>query len=50
MSNHYDAVIIGGGVTGALIAKILSEGGKHVLILEAGVRGAMDPENYRKYI
>jgi choline dehydrogenase-like flavoprotein len=50
MTNHYDAVIVGGGVTGALIAKILSGAGKHVLILEAGVRGAMDPANYRKYI
>jgi choline dehydrogenase-like flavoprotein len=50
MSKHYDAVIVGGGVIGALVAKILSEAGKNVLILEAGIQGAMDPRNYRKYI
>jgi len=50
MSKHYDAVIVGGGVIGALTAKILSEGGKSVLILEAGIEGAMKPSNYQKYL
>ncbi len=50
MSKNYDAVIVGGGVTGAIIAKMLSQGGKNVLILEAGIKGAMDPENYRNYL
>ena len=49
MSRHFDAVIVGGGVTGAIMAKLLSEHGKSVLILEAGIKGAMDPENYRKW-
>ncbi len=50
MSKHYDVVIVGGGVSGALMAKILSEGGKSVLILEAGIKGAMEPSNYRDYL
>lgn len=47
---HYDAVIVGGGVCGAIIAKLLSHGGKRVLILEAGIKGAMKPETYRQYL
>ena len=50
MSKHFDAVIVGGGVVGALVAKVLSEAGKHVLILEAGINGAMEPANYQKYL
>ena len=50
MSKHYDAVIVGAGVSGALIAKILSEGGKRVLLLEAGVKGAMKPSTYHEYL
>jgi choline dehydrogenase-like flavoprotein len=34
--NHFDAVIVGSGVAGALIAKQLGTAGKKVLILEAG--------------
>ena len=50
MSAHYDAVIVGGGVMGALVARVLSQAGKSVLILEAGIEGAMDPEVYRQYL
>src|SRR5919112_2830747 len=32
----YDAVIVGGGISGALIASRLSSAGKSVLMLEAG--------------
>src|SRR5580698_1856964 len=39
----YDVVIVGAGVTGALIAKKLGEMGKQVLILESG-RG-IEPNN-----
>ncbi len=33
---NYDAVIVGGGIAGAITAKQLSEQGKRVLVLEAG--------------
>ena len=47
---HYDAVIVGGGIAGAIVARMLSEAGKDVVILEAGIDGAMDPANYRRYL
>lgn len=50
MSGHYDAVIVGGGVAGALVARLLSEAGRRVLILEAGIEGAMNPATYRRYL
>ena len=43
-----DVVIVGSGIAGALIAKVLATGGKKVLILEAGealppdINGYMD--------
>jgi choline dehydrogenase-like flavoprotein len=49
-SPHYDAVIVGGGVTGALVARVLSQAGRSVLILEAGIEGAMNPDVYRQYL
>ncbi len=36
---QYDVVIVGAGITGALIAKRLGAAGKKVLILEAGIDG-----------
>ena len=47
---HYDAVIVGGGVAGALVARELSKAGRSVLILEAGIEGAMNPDTYRQYL
>ena len=37
--DKYDVVIVGSGITGAIIAKELAEAGKRVLVLEAGVGG-----------
>jgi len=34
--NHYDAIIIGTGAAGGIVACVLSEAGKHVLLLERG--------------
>lgn len=46
----YDAVVVGGGVSGALIANELSRAGKHVLILEAGPGDDMTIAGYEQYL
>lgn len=45
----YDAVIVGAGVIGAIVAKVLTEAGKKVLILEAGRNMPMGLNDYRAY-
>jgi len=47
---EYDAVIVGGGVAGAITAKQLSEQGKTVLILEAGTGEGSTLEGFQSYI
>ncbi|HKM62532.1 MAG TPA: FAD-dependent oxidoreductase, partial [Acidisphaera sp.] len=42
---EYDAVIVGAGIAGAIIAKELSQAGQRVLVLEAGVG-----EHYHAYL
>ena len=43
MSDRVDAVIVGSGAAGSLMAARLAEAGKRVLILEAGpARGTQD--------
>jgi choline dehydrogenase-like flavoprotein len=34
--NHYDVIIIGSGAAGGIVAGVLAEAGKHVLLLERG--------------
>jgi len=46
----YDAVIVGGGIAGAIIANQLSQAGQRVLILEAGQGKDMTVESYEDYL
>jgi choline dehydrogenase-like flavoprotein len=46
----YDAVIIGGGISGAIVANELSRAGKRVLILEAGLGGDLSLNGYLDYL
>ena len=46
----YDAVIVGAGVMGALVAKTLTEAGKTVLLLEAGNASGLRYSDYQSYV
>jgi choline dehydrogenase-like flavoprotein len=46
----YDAVIVGAGVSGAIIANELSRAGKRVLILEAGPGDDITLRGYEEYL
>ncbi|MEU1479103.1 GMC family oxidoreductase [Streptomyces sp. NPDC001668] len=46
----YDAVIVGGGISGALIAARLSAAGRRVLILEAGPAENLSLRGYERYL
>lgn len=52
----YDVVIVGAGVVGAVLAKVLSGAGKSVLLLEAGQQAGIEMEaveayaNYQSYL
>ncbi len=56
MENNYDVVLVGSGIAGAIVAKLLTNAGKKVLLLEAGLEAgiAMDQEGsyktYQKYL
>ncbi|NER96593.1 MAG: GMC family oxidoreductase [Symploca sp. SIO1B1] len=47
-SEHYDVVIVGAGIAGAILAKVLGQKGKRVLILEAGAGIPPSREAYMK--
>jgi choline dehydrogenase-like flavoprotein len=49
-SEIYDVVIVGGGVAGAIIAKQLSQQGKHVLIVESGLGEDLTLDGYERYL
>lgn len=52
----YDVVIVGSGIAGAVLAKTLTQAGKRVLMLEAGLEAglALEPDlafaNYSQYV
>jgi len=48
--NTYDVVIVGSGVSGAIIANQLCQAGKHVLILEAGPAEDTTLSGYLSYL
>jgi choline dehydrogenase-like flavoprotein len=49
-NTFYDAVIVGAGVAGAIVAKQLSKQGKTVLILEAGTSEGLTFEGFQSYV
>jgi choline dehydrogenase-like flavoprotein len=46
----YDAVIVGGGISGSIVANQLSQAGFRVLILEAGPGKDLDLAEYESYL
>ncbi|NLR58296.1 GMC family oxidoreductase [Chitinophaga polysaccharea] len=55
-NKEYDVVIVGSGIAGAIVAKTLTQAGKQVLLLEAGLEAGMafDADgaykNYQEYL
>lgn len=56
MEDVYDVVIVGSGIAGSIMAKTLTQAGKKVLLLEAGLEAGMNMEpngafyNYMNYL
>ncbi|OEK08065.1 dehydrogenase [Flavivirga aquatica] len=50
LNKEYDAVIVGSGISGSIVAKELSQKGYSVLILEAGPGKDLTISGYEKYI
>lgn len=46
----YDAIIVGAGVTGAIVARRLAERGKRVLILEAGTGAGLERGGFQTFV
>ena len=47
-ATDYDVVIVGSGVSGAIIAKELADAGFHVLVMEAGPANALTVRDYER--
>lgn len=51
IDEHFDVVIVGGGIAGATVAKTIADtGGKRVLILEAGRSTGMSSDKYASHV
>jgi choline dehydrogenase-like flavoprotein len=50
MSAHFDYVIVGAGIVGAVMARYLGQAGKSVLVLDAGTGDAGDPTAYEGFV
>lgn len=50
MSQHFDHIIVGAGIVGAILARYLGEAGLRVLVLDAGTGEAGDPATYDKLV
>ncbi|MGV3651912.1 MAG: GMC family oxidoreductase [Devosia sp.] len=49
-SEQYDAIIVGAGVSGCIVAMVLSEAGKRVLLLERGERETYETAGHRDHL
>jgi len=49
-ARNYDAVIVGSGISGAILAHELTREGRRVLILEAGLGRDLSQHGYQKYL
>lgn len=47
---QYDVVIVGGGISGAIVAQRLTRAGKRCLIIEAGTSAGTDYQGYLGYL
>ncbi|EIZ77910.1 dehydrogenase large subunit protein [Novosphingobium sp. Rr 2-17] len=50
VQQEYDAVIVGAGISGAILAQELTRAGKRVLLLEAGLGRDLSQDGYEKYL
>ncbi|NIF41060.1 GMC family oxidoreductase [Burkholderia sp. Tr-862] len=50
LARRYDAVIVGAGVSGAILAKRLAERGRRVLVLEAGTGSGLNFTHYNRFL
>ncbi|MBN3790609.1 GMC family oxidoreductase [Burkholderia sp. Ac-20353] len=50
LARHYDVVIVGAGIMGAIVARRLAEHKRRVLLLEAGTGSGLNFTNYSQFL